>query len=133
MFINFGSISYLALVIGAVAYMVYGGIYYSVVLSSKKESNKMILGQQSSGPFKYIYSVILAFISSFFMAILIQSIGPEVVMTGAVVGFMVGLLLSLVYLKNTLFGLLSGKSCMIAIGDHLVAFTLLGFIHGLFI
>ena len=56
--------------------MLYGGIYYSVVLSNKKGSNnREIIENQSKGPFKYIYSVIIAFISSFLMSILVQSIG----------------------------------------------------------
>lgn len=45
---------------------------------------------------------------------------------------LIGLIISMVYLKNSLFGLMSKKSFLIAIGDHLIIFTLLGAIHGLF-
>jgi len=133
MLIDWDSINYLPVIVGGVAYMMYGGIYYSVVLSNKKKSNnKDILENQSKGPFKYIYSVIIAFINSFLMAVLIQSTGSENLLAGVGIGFIIGLLVSIVYLKNALFGLMSKRSFLIAIGDHLIIFTLLGAIHGLF-
>lgn len=45
-------------------------------------------------------------------------------------GFMVGLIITLVYIKNRLFGLMTNQSLTVAIGDHLVIFTLLGALHG---
>lgn len=112
-----------AILLGGFMYMVYGGIYYSILLGKKKEGD-------SKGPFKYIFSVITAFICSFLVAILIQAAGAEGAVTGAGIGILVGLMITLVYIKNTLFGLLSKKSCIIAIGDHFVIFTLLGLLHG---
>ena len=123
----------MAAIVGGIVYMMYGGIYYSVVLSKKKKSNnKDIIENQSKGPFKYIYAAIIAFISSFLMAVLIQSTDSENLLVGVGIGFIIGLLISIIYLKNTLFGLMSKKSFLIAIGDHLIIFTLLGTIHGLF-
>jgi hypothetical protein len=134
MFIDIGNIHYLPVLAGGLAYMLYGGIYYSVLLSNKKGSqNQDIIKNQSNGPFKYIYSVILAFISSFLMAILVQSFGTDNWLVGIGIGFIIGLLISIVYLKNTLFGLMSRKSFLIAIGDHLIIFTVLGAIHGLLV
>ena len=132
MLIDLGSLNYLPVIVGGAVYMLYGGIYYSVALSNKKESkNKDILANQSKGPFKYIYSVIIAFISSLLMAVLIQSTGTETLWEGMGIGFIIGVIISMVYLKNTLFGLMSKKSLVIAVGDHLTIFTLLGAIHGL--
>ncbi|MEH7389610.1 DUF1761 domain-containing protein [Bacillus sp. JJ1474] len=131
MFIDFGSLQYLPIIVGGIVYMVYGGIYYSVVLSNKNK-NHSILGNQSAGPFKYIYSIILAFINSFLVGVLIQSVGSDHFLAGVGIGFIIGLMISLVYLKNTLFGLMSKKSFLVAIGDHLIIFTLLGTIHGFF-
>jgi uncharacterized phage infection (PIP) family protein YhgE len=131
MLINLENMNYLPIILGSIVYMLYGGIYYSVVLSNKTKNNE-ILRNQSSGPIKYIYSIILAFISSFFMGVLIQSVGSDNFLVGIVIGFIIGLLISLVYLKNSLFGLVSKKSLFIVIGDHLIIFTLLGTIHGLF-
>ncbi|MBP3041752.1 DUF1761 domain-containing protein [Bacillaceae bacterium Marseille-Q3522] len=132
MIIELGSIHYLPVIIGSFVYMLYGGIYYSVVLSNKKKNkNEEILKNQSNGMFKYIYSVVIAFIISFFMAVIIQSLGSENLVNVGI-GFIVGLIITLVYLKNALFGLMSKKSFLIAIGDHLIIFTLLGVIHGLF-
>jgi hypothetical protein len=113
----------LAMILGGLLYMVYGGIYYSVLVGNKKDG-------QSGGPVKYIYSVILAFVISFIIAILLQKIGAESLLEGLGLGFVIGLVISLVYIKNALFGLISKKSLYIAIGDHLVIFTLLGALHG---
>jgi hypothetical protein len=129
--IDWGSINYLPVIVGGIIYMLYGGIYYSVVLSGKKKSSHGI--EPSKGPFKYIYSVIIAFISSFLMAILVQSIGSVGMAEGMAIGFIIGLIISMVYLKNTLFGLMTKKSFLTAVGDHLVIFTLLGAVHGLLI
>jgi hypothetical protein len=126
MLIDMKNIEYLPVIVGGIVYMLYGGIYYSIVLSNKNKDN------QAKGPAKYIYSVILAFISSFLIGILVQSVGSNQLLVGVGIGFIVGLLISLVYLKNTLFGLMSNRSFLIAIGDHLIIFTLLGTIHGLF-
>ncbi|MDW0114300.1 DUF1761 domain-containing protein [Sporosarcina saromensis] len=116
------TVSVLAIVAGAVLYMVYGGIYYSKVVG--KES-------QSKGATKYIVSVIVAFISSSMVALLVGAIPSSGVLEGALVGAIIGLLISLVYLKNTLFGLVQWKTFYIAVGDHFIIFTLVGILHGL--
>lgn len=123
MTIDFGSLNYLAVIIGGFLYMIYGGIYYSTLLSNKKE-------QQTKGPFKYIYSVIIAFISSFLVAVLVHAVGAESLLQGALIGFIIGIIIKMVYVKNALFGLISKKSTLIAICDHVVIFTLLGALHG---
>jgi Protein of unknown function (DUF1761) len=128
--LEWGNLNYLPVVVGGIVYMVYGGIYYSVVLSNKNKY-KDILNYQSKGPFKYIYSVIIAFISSFLMALIVQSIGADHLLEGVGVGFIIGLIITLVYLKNSFFGLMSKKSFFIAIGDHLIIFTILGTINGI--
>lgn len=124
MSIDWSNISYIAIIAGGLLYMVYGGIYYSILLAGKKET-------QSNGPFKYIYSVIIAFINSFLVAILIQATAADSVLQGAAIGFIIGIIITMVYVKNALFGLISKKSVLIAIGDHLVIFTLLGILQSL--
>ncbi|MGM0866329.1 MAG: DUF1761 domain-containing protein [Bacillota bacterium] len=114
-----------ALLAGAVLYMVYGGIYYSILLGKKD--------QDGTGPIKYIVAVIVAIVSSFLVGFLVQTTEAGGIAAGAVVGGIIGLLISIVYLKNTLFGLLSKRMFLIAIGDHLVIFTGLGAVHGLFL
>jgi hypothetical protein len=122
--------SYLNVLIGAIVYILYGGIYYSIALSDKK-NNEGILNNQSAGPLKYVYSVIAAFVISFIMAVIIHSIGSDSLLVNIGTGFLVGLLIILVYLKNRLFGLISKRAFFVAIGDHLVIFTVLGAVHGL--
>ncbi|MFF2753459.1 DUF1761 domain-containing protein [Psychrobacillus sp. NPDC058041] len=123
MTIDWSNLNYVAIIIGGFLYMIYGTIYYSILLSNKKE-------QQTKGPLKYIYSVIIAFISSFFVAILINAAGADTLLQGALIGFILGLTIKMVYVKNMLFGLISKKSTFIAICDHVVIFTLLGALHG---
>jgi hypothetical protein len=105
-------------------YMIYGGIYYSILLGKKKDTG-------SEGPFKYIFSVIAAFISSFLVGVLVHAAGADSLIAGLAIGFIIGLLITLVYCKNALFGLMTKRSCMIAIGDHVIIFTLLGLLHGI--
>ncbi|MFB5086111.1 DUF1761 domain-containing protein [Psychrobacillus sp. PGGUH221] len=123
MSIDWSNLNYVAIIIGGLLYMIYGTIYYSVLLGNKKE-------KQTEGPLKYIYSVIIAFISSILMAILINATGAETLFQGAIIGFIIGVIIKMVYVKNSLFGLISKKSTIIAICDHLVIFTLLGALHG---
>lgn len=124
--IDWLGLNIVAILIGAVLYAVYGGIYYSVMLGKRKD----LQFKQTEGPLKYIVSVIIAFISSFIVSAFVQAAGGESVLTGFAVGLGIGLLITLVYLKNTLFGLLSKKAFFIAAGDHLIVFTILGGLHG---
>ncbi|MGF2614843.1 DUF1761 domain-containing protein [Rossellomorea vietnamensis] len=112
---------------GGVLYIIYGAVYYSITVGKKSAGST-----QSEGPGKYIASVILAFVSSFLTGLAVQAFGFDGAAGGAVVGLGIGMLVTLLYLKNTLFGLLSWKSFSIAAGDHLVIFTLLGLLHGFF-
>jgi Protein of unknown function (DUF1761) len=114
-----------ALLAGAVLYMLYGGIYYSILLGKKD--------QGGTGPIKYIVAVLVAVVSSFLVGFLVQKTGAGGIAGGALVGGSIGLLITFVYLKNALFGLLSKRMFFIAIGDHLVIFTGLGAVHGLFL
>lgn len=118
-------LSLLAILSGGILYMIYGAIYYSIVLGKKKDAQFT----QSEGPLKYIVSVIIAFISSFIMGVLTEATGAHSLIEGLMIGAMIGVVISLVYLKNSLFGLMTRKALMIAIGDHLVIFTLLGGLH----
>ncbi|MCM3651743.1 DUF1761 domain-containing protein [Metabacillus litoralis] len=134
MLIDWNNLNYIAIIVGGVLYMLYGTIYYSVLLSDKKGSkNKEFIENQSEGSAKYVFSVIIAFINSFLVALLVQASGADNWLEGVGVGLIIGILISIVYLKNSLFGLISKKAFLIAIGDHLIIFSLLGGLHGLFI
>ncbi|MCH7320455.1 DUF1761 domain-containing protein [Solibacillus sp. MA9] len=124
MSIDLSALNYLAILIGGILYMFYGAIYYSILVGKEN---------QSKGALKYVFSVIVAFISSIFIAILVQVTSSNSLLEGAAVGGIIGILISIVYLKNTLFGLVNKRNCLIAIGDHLIIFTLLGALHGLFV
>lgn len=128
MLIDWYELNVISIIIGGLLYMVYGGIYYSVRLSGDKHPDKK--QNEAQGPMKYIFSVVVAFISSFIMAVLVQATGSEGIGSGMLVGFMVGAVITLVYMKNRLFGLMINQSFIIAFGDHLVIFTLLGALHG---
>jgi hypothetical protein len=128
MLIGLNELNIIAIIIGGLLYMVYGGIYYSVRLGGDKHPEKK--QNEVEGPMKYVFSVVVAFISSFIMAVFVQATGSDGIVAGMLIGFMVGLIITLVCLKNRLFGLMTKQSFMIAVGDHLVIFTLLGALHG---
>ncbi|MCR8849760.1 DUF1761 domain-containing protein [Rossellomorea sp. SC111] len=114
-----------AFLAGAVLYMIYGGIYYSLLLGKKD--------QDEAGPMKYVVAVLVAFISSALVGVLVQGTQSDSLGSGALVGGLVGFLISIVYFKNTLFGLMTKRMFLIAVGDHLIVFTLVGALHGLFL
>ena len=122
MSIDLSALNYLAIFVGGLMYMIYGGIYYSILVGKEN---------QSKGALKYVISVIVAFISSTFIAIIVQATNAHGLLEGAFVGGIIGILISIVYLKNTLFGLVTKRNFLIAIGDHLIIFILLGVLHGL--
>ena len=109
---------------GAVFYMIYGGIYYTLLLGKKD--------QERTGPVKYVVAVLVAFISSALVGVLVHATNSGGFASGALIGGLVGFLISIVYLKNALFGLMTKRMFLIAVGDHLIVFTLLGALHGLF-
>ncbi|QPC47628.1 DUF1761 domain-containing protein [Mangrovibacillus cuniculi] len=115
------TLSLTALLVGAFVYMLYGGIYYSILLKNKKNH-----------PVAYVVSIIIAFISSFLVGFLVQAAGVEGIFNGGMIGLIIGFLISLMYVKNTMFKLIERKYFYIAIGDHLVIFTILGAVHGYF-
>ncbi|PFG07379.1 DUF1761 domain-containing protein [Bacillus sp. es.034] len=114
-----------AFMVGAVLYMIYGGIYYSILLGKKD--------QDGAGPVKYVVAVSVAFISSALVGVLVQATNSGGLTSGALIGGLIGILISIVFMKNALFGLISKRMFLIAIGDHLIVFTLLGALHGLFL
>jgi hypothetical protein len=124
MSMDLSALNILAVVGGAILYMVYGAIYYSVLVGK---------GKQGEGSLKYVVSVVVAFISSLLLALLVQATSSTGLLEGAAVGGIIGILISLVFLKNAMFGLINKRNLYIAIGDHLIIFTLLGAFHGLFI
>lgn len=124
MSIDLGALNYLAILIGGILYMIYGAIYYSLLVGKEN---------QSKGALKYVISVIVAFISSIFIAILVQATSSNSLLEGAAIGGIIGILISIVYLKNSLFGLVNKRNFLIAIGDHFIIFTLLGALHSLFV
>lgn len=128
MLIDWNELNFIAIIIGTLLYMVYGGIYYSVRLGGDKHPEKK--QNEVEGSMKYIFSIVVALISSFIMAVFVQATESDGIGEGMLIGFMIGLIITLVYLKNRLFGLMTKQSFLIAVGDHLVIFTLLGALHG---
>ncbi|ELK47842.1 UNVERIFIED_CONTAM: DUF1761 family protein [Halobacillus marinus] len=117
-------VSLIAVIVGAVIYILYGTIYYSLRLKGKEGANH---------PAHYAAAVLIGFISSFLIGALVQAFHQQGILPGAFLGLIVGLLISVVYVKNSLFGLLSRRNMYIAIGDHLIIFPLIGAIHGYFL
>nr|WP_249042935.1 DUF1761 family protein [Metabacillus idriensis] len=80
---------------------------------------------------KYAGSAVVAFLSSFLIAIIIHSVGADNLISGLMTGLIIGILLALAYLKNALFGLTGLKVYGIAVLDHVIAFSLMGILHAI--
>lgn len=73
----------------------------------------------------------VAFISSFLIALIVQVTGADSLLSGLMIGMLIGILAALAYLKNTLFGMTSIKIFAISITDHIISFTLLSILHAM--
>lgn len=132
MTIDFAEMNVLAVVVGGILYMMFGALYYSPVLFGNTwvKANKLSDDHMKNGII-YVGAAVVAFLSSFLIAVLTQATGADDLVSGLVIGGTVGLLIALVYWKNTLFGLTNKKVMLIAVGDHLISFLLLGILHAL--
>ncbi|SFB02881.1 MULTISPECIES: DUF1761 domain-containing protein [unclassified Bacillus (in: firmicutes)] len=126
-------LNYLAVLVGGIIYMGFGAIYFSPILFGNKwvELNKVEFNEGTNNTLSYVGSALVAMLSSLLMAVVVHLTGADGVLSGLTVGLLIGLFVSLAYLKNTLFGLTNKKVFFIAIGDHLIIFTVLGILHGL--
>ncbi|MGD6793948.1 DUF1761 domain-containing protein [Metabacillus indicus] len=126
MFEGFNIIAVLA---GGLLYMAFGAFYYSPLLFGKAWTSMHPGGVKDS--VKYTGSAVIALLTSFLIFTLIQLTGADGAGPGLLTGLIVGAVLALAYLKNTLFGLMNWKSYVIAVLDHVIACSLLGVLHGL--
>ncbi|MDF2962156.1 MAG: hypothetical protein K0S39_3891 [Paenibacillus sp.] len=126
-------LNYLAVLVGGLVYMAFGALYYSPVLFGNTwvQLNKANLDKRKSQTPMFVSSPVVAFLSSVLMAVIVQAVHADDLGSGLLLGIMMALLLALAYFKNAAFGLMSGKAYAIAIGDHAIAFVILGVLHSL--
>ncbi|MDR0139075.1 DUF1761 domain-containing protein [Metabacillus idriensis] len=129
MIIHFMDLNFLAVMAGGLLYMAFGALYYSPFLFGNIWTRMNPSEVKDSA--KYAGSAVVAFLSSFLIAIIIHSIGADDVISGLMTGLIIGILLALAYLKNALFGLTNLKVYGIAVLDHVIAFSLLGILHAI--
>jgi Protein of unknown function (DUF1761) len=122
-------LNFLAIIVGGLMYMMFGALYFSPILFGN--SWVQLHTQKTNDGLKYGGSAIIAFISSFLVSLLVHATNANGLMDGIFIGLTVGIIIALVYLKNALFGLMTKKAYAIAVGDHIIAFSLLGGLHGL--
>lgn len=132
MTIDVMELNFLAVLVGGILYMVFGALYYSPVLFGNVwvKANKLSDQHMKNGLI-YVGAAFVAFVSSFLIAVLVQATGADDLVSGMVLGGVIGLLVTLVYWKNTLFGLMNKKVFAIAVGDHLISFMMLSILHAL--
>ncbi|ASS73690.1 hypothetical protein CIG75_00995 [Tumebacillus algifaecis] len=119
-----------AILLGGLLYMAFGALYYSPLLFGNTWVRANGLQDTyMNNPMLYVGAAIVAFASSFLIAVIVQVTGADDILSALGVGLSVGLLAALGLLKNTLFGMTTRKVFAIAIGDHLIAFTLLSILH----
>ncbi|QGQ95637.1 DUF1761 domain-containing protein [Paenibacillus psychroresistens] len=135
MSIDFMDLNYLAVLAGGIVYMAFGALYYSPLLFGKHAvSLKKNQGEkETKDALKYPGAALVGFLSSFLLALIVQVSGADDVVSGLVIGLVIGFLLALAYLKNTLFGLTSKKAYALAVSDHFIIFIILGILHAVWI
>lgn len=127
MIFDLAKLNYVAVLVGALLYMAFGALYFSPVLFGNTWTKLNNLTRLQ--PTSYVGSTVAAFLSSFLIAVIVRATGAGTIAAGLEVGISVGLLVAFAYLKNSLFGMASPKVAAIAVGDHLIAFTLLAVLH----
>jgi len=128
-----GSINYFAVIVAALSAFVIGGLWYSVLFAKAwMVENGFDEEKLKSGNMGIIFggSFILSFIISF---VFVMFLGPERdALFGAMAGFMAGLFWVAAAMGITyLFERKSLKLFLINAGYHVVTFTVIGFILGL--
>ncbi|MGM7703224.1 DUF1761 domain-containing protein [Pseudalkalibacillus sp. Hm43] len=121
----------LAILVGGLLYMAFGAFYYSPVLFGNRWGQLNNIGEEGMKPINFVWSGVVAFLSSFFMAVVVELTGAQDLGSGLLVGAVVGVLLGLGLFKNMVFGMTSKKVFAIAVGDHFIILCLLGILHAL--
>ncbi|WP_349408950.1 DUF1761 domain-containing protein [Pseudalkalibacillus sp. SCS-8] len=119
----------LAIIVGGFLYMAFGAFYYSPILFGNTWGQLNNIGEEGMRPINFVWSGVVAFASSFVMALIVGLTGADDVGSGLLIGALVGILLFLGLFKNTVFGMTSKKVFAIAVGDHVIIFCLLGILH----
>ncbi|AYC28595.1 DUF1761 family protein [Paenisporosarcina cavernae] len=117
------SLNWLAILVGAIAYALFGVIYYSVQQKKKETETKAATN--------YLVALSVALVVSVLVQGILQKTGTITWESGLVVGLSIGIIVSLVYVKNYVFGLLTKSVFYLVIWDHIIAITLVGFVQGL--
>ncbi|MCF6139044.1 DUF1761 domain-containing protein [Pseudalkalibacillus berkeleyi] len=121
----------IAIIVGGFIYMAFGAFYYSPVLFGNKWGQLNNVGEEGTKPINFVWSAVVAFASSFFMAVIVDLAGATDLAAGLQVGALVGILLLLGFFKNMVFGMTSKKVYAIAVSDHFIMFCVLGMLHAI--
>lgn len=132
MTIDFSGVNFLAVLVGGFLYMAFGALWFSPVLFGNTWVKlNQLSDSHMKNPLLYVGSAVVAFASSFVISLIIATTGADDLLSGVAIGLLIGLLAALVYFKNTLFGMMKRQAFAIAVGDHVIAFTMLSVLHAL--
>jgi len=131
---SLGDINALAVVVAALVYFFIGSIWYSPVLFANawmKEIGKS-KDELNPNPFIYILCFVLTVIAAFALACIFQLTALEGLVSGLFTGLAAGIAIAAAIAITTMFNDFSRyKLYLINVGYHVVSFTLMGAILGL--
>lgn len=132
MTVDFSGLNVLAVLVGGLLYMAFGALWFSPVLFGNTWVRlNQLSDEHMKNPLLYAGSAVVAFASSFVIALIIAATGADDLLSGVMIGLLIGLLAALMYFKNTLFGMMPKQAFFIAVGDHVIACTMLSVLHAL--
>ncbi|WP_052353670.1 DUF1761 domain-containing protein [Neobacillus jeddahensis] len=132
--LDFGTINYLAVILGAVAICILGSFWYSPMifwntwqtLKGLKQEDLPSLGKVMTG------SILMAIVNSFLLAIIAQWANIDGWAEGLWLGLVVGLVIAATSATNALYEGMKLKLYMITAGFHVISIIIAGIIIGSF-
>ena len=131
--IIFTEVNYLAVLIATIITMVLGFLWYSPVLFGNLWIKQMGLKREEmsgGSSMSYILTMLTALVGTFVLALILTMIGEVTILTGLIVGCLVGISVSVKIGMNFLFENRGIGLYLITIGYHLVSYMIAGIILG---
>jgi hypothetical protein len=131
--IDFAEVNYVAVLLATVSTMVLGFLWYSPILFGNVWMKQVGLKEEEmsgGGPTTYILTTLTALCGVFILAVLFTMIKETTIMSGMLLGLLIGISISAKIGMNFLFENRKVGLYLITIGYHLVSYLIAGFIIG---
>lgn len=131
--IDLTEVNYVAVLAATIATMVLGFLWYSPVLFGNHWVKQIGLKKENmsgGSPFTYVLTALTALCGAFVLAVLINMAGESTIMSGVIIGLLIGISIAAKIGMNFLFENKGRALYLITIGYHLVSYLIAGIIIG---